>query len=45
VVQSLERRTIHAEREIRGFAIRLVKEGDWTSAGKPHDRSLAVIMS
>jgi catalase len=38
-MRSLEHRAVHAEREIRGFSLRLVEEGNWTSpANKPHDR-------
>jgi hypothetical protein len=31
VMRSLERRASHAEREIRGFALRLAEEGNWAS--------------
>jgi hypothetical protein len=46
VVRSLERRAVHAEREIRGFALRFVEEGNWTSsASKPHHWSSVVMTS
>jgi hypothetical protein len=46
VMRSLERRAVHAEREIRGFALRLAEEGNWTSsANKPHHWSPVVMTS
>jgi hypothetical protein len=41
-----ERRAVHAEREIRGFALRLAEEGNGTSsASKPHHWSPVVMTS
>jgi Catalase len=34
VMRSLERRAVHAEREIRGFALRLAEEGNWDVVGQ-----------
>jgi hypothetical protein len=46
VMRSLERRAVHAEREIRGFALRLAEEGNWmSSASKPHHWSPTVMTS
>jgi catalase len=46
VMRSLERRAVHAEREIRGFALRLAEEGNWTSsANKTHHWSPVVMTS
>jgi hypothetical protein len=33
-MRSLERRAVHAEREIRGFALRLAEEGNWDVVGQ-----------